>query len=417
MSFEKLGLSSVLCRVIQSLHYEKPTVIQSEAIPYVLRGMDILASAQTGTGKTASFLLPLVDILSEGSSKARLPRLIILEPTRELAIQVMEHFKKFTSHTKLSAVVLVGGESMIEQEKALKKGVDVIIATPGRLLDLIDRQKIMLPEIRYVVIDEADRMLDMGFIPDVNRLMAIIPKKRQTLLFSATLADEIVGLAAQYLLSPKRITVDQEQTTAITVTQYKVKALDKEKRQVVRHLIETFSKDSQAIVFCNRKKEVDILVGSLVRHGFQAAGLHGDLSQTKRNETLDLFRGGTMKVLVASDVAARGLDVKNLSLVINFNVPNGAEDYVHRIGRTGRAGTTGSAFTLVSATEEKNWDTIEKQLSFHLESYEVPKLDKVKKMPYQKSERKEKKYFHEEPDTPVLGFGSVIPAFMNIDIH
>jgi superfamily II DNA/RNA helicase len=294
----------------------------------------------------------------------------------------------------------------------------------------------MLLDVRYAVIDEADRMLDMGFIPDVNRLMALLPKKRQTLLFSATLANEIVDLAAHYLLTPKRITVAQDLTTAATVTQYKISLPDAEKRQAVCHLVETFSKDAHAIVFCNRKRDVDVLVRSLCRHGFKAAGLHGDMAQTARNQTLESFRNGELDILVASDVAARGLDVKNLSLVVNFNVPNHGEDYVHRVGRTGRAGATGHAFTLVTSAEEKKWSFIEKHLGTQVKVYALPtttpekqsaenrapEKQTVEKQSVEKngSEKREKRVYptstrkkFEESDTPVLGFGAAIPAFMS----
>ncbi len=374
MGFSKLGLSSKLCETIASLGYHTPTPVQQQAIPYALRGQDILACAQTGTGKTAGFLLPLIEILSDSRAKARMPRAIILEPTRELALQVLENFNTYAKSYSLKAALLVGGESLTQQEKILQQGVDVLIATPGRLLDLLERGKIMLLETKYVVIDEADRMLDMGFIPDVNRLMAMLPRNRQTLLFSATLADEIKKLVDTYLVQPKKIIITPEERTAATIEQHYVAVGPRQKREAVRHLLSSFGKDTPNIIFCNRKSEISILVSSLKRHGFDVEGLHGDLTQTTRNKTLKDFKENPASTLVASDVAARGLDVDKLGLVINFDVPINAEDYVHRIGRTGRAGQTGKAFTLVTETEKdkKLWMAVEKFIQQQIPVFSIP---------------------------------------------
>jgi len=430
MEFSELGLSSVLCDTITSLGYHSPTPVQKQAIPPALKGQDVLACAQTGTGKTAGFLLPLIEILNTSRAKARLPRAIILEPTRELAMQVIQNFKAYTNGSNLKAALLVGGESLTEQDKTLQRGVDVLIATPGRLLDFLERGKIMLLETKYIVIDEADRMLDMGFIPDVNRLMAMLPKRRQTLLFSATLSDEIRKLADTYLFQPKEITIAPGDKTATTIEQHYI-ALDlKQKRETARFLLEKFGKNMPSILFCNRKRDISTLVSSLKRHGFKVAGLHGDLAQELRNQTLKEFKEKEVQILVASDVAARGLDVDKLGLVINFDVPINAEDYVHRIGRTGRAGKEGKAFTFVTEPDKKLWNAVEKFIGQSISAFELPKEEKpVKKTaekpkvaPKKEVEKNEdrplpskKKYFDsslQHNDERVLGFGGFTPAFM-----
>ena len=358
MSFSDLGISASLVQTVTKLGYSLPTPIQQQAIPHILCGRDIFGCAQTGTGKTASFLLPMIDILQGRRAKARMPRAIILEPTRELAAQVLENFNDYSLNESLKVALLVGGESLSDQEKLLDKGVDVLIATPGRLLDLFERGRILLADLKLIVIDEADRMLDMGFIPDVNRLIAQLPKIRQTLLFSATMPDEIKKLANSYLTNPKEIIISPSDRTATTVTQHIVNVTFKEKRFIARFLLRQY-KPTSSIIFCNRKRDVDVLTDSLKRHGFHAATLHGDMTQTMRNQTLDEFKQGKLAILVASDVAARGLDVDGLSLVINFDVPINAEDYVHRIGRTGRAGNQGTAVTLVTDKEQKLLTAVE----------------------------------------------------------
>lgn len=353
MKFSDLGLSAELEQTVNKLGYELPTPIQEQAIPQILRGRDLFGCAQTGTGKTASFILPMIDVLHGSRSKVRMPRSIVLEPTRELAAQVLESFETYGKDHKLKAALLVGGESMADQEKQLKRGVDVLIATPGRLLDLFERGQILLADVRILVIDEADRMLDMGFIPDVDRIVATLPKMRQTLLFSATMPGEIKKLAQSYLINPKEIIIAPSTRTAATVTQHVVLVQDNKKRDVLREILSRQQNPGPIIIFCNRKRDISVLTSSLKKYGYQAGSLHGDMAQSQRNQTLEDFKGGKITVLVASDVAARGLDVDGLSLVVNFDVPMNAEDYVHRIGRTGRAGNAGVAITLVSGSDEK----------------------------------------------------------------
>ncbi|MGV8948717.1 MAG: DEAD/DEAH box helicase [Candidatus Paracaedibacter sp.] len=353
MKFSDLGLSAELEQTVNKLGYELPTPIQEQAIPQILRGRDLFGCAQTGTGKTASFILPMIDVLHGSRSKVRMPRSIVLEPTRELAAQVLESFETYGKDHKLKAALLVGGESMADQEKQLKRGVDVLIATPGRLLDLFERGQILLADVRILVIDEADRMLDMGFIPDVDRIVATLPKMRQTLLFSATMPAEIKKLAQSYLINPKEIIIAPSTRTAATVTQHVVFVQDNKKRDALREILSKQEKPGPIIIFCNRKRDISVLTSSLKKYGYQAGSLHGDMAQSQRNQTLEEFKGGKITVLVASDVAARGLDVDGLSLVVNFDVPMNAEDYVHRIGRTGRAGNAGVAITLVSGADEK----------------------------------------------------------------
>jgi superfamily II DNA/RNA helicase len=359
MKFADLGLSPELLSAIADSGYETPTPIQAQAIPTVLMGRDVLGCAQTGTGKTAAFVLPMIDILNHGRAKARMPRSLILEPTRELAAQVSENFEKYGKNIELSMALLIGGESFSDQERKLDRGVDVLIATPGRLIDLFERGKILMNDVKILVIDEADRMLDMGFIPDVERIVSLIPKIRQTLFFSATMAPEVKRLSDAFLMNPKEITVSAPATTATTVTQGLVVVDEMDKREALRRLIK--SEDvTNALIFCNRKKDVDILYRSLSKHGLNAAQLHGDMPQSKRTETLEKFKNNEVTLLVCSDVAARGIDIKDLSHVFNFDTPHHAEDYVHRIGRTGRAGKEGRAFTFAMPEDGKAVQAIEK---------------------------------------------------------
>ena len=352
MAFSDLGLGPDVLRAISDCGYDTPTPIQEQAIPIVLMGRDVLGCAQTGTGKTASFTLPMIEILHTGRAKARMPRSLIIEPTRELAAQVAESFDRYGKYHRLSKALLIGGESFIDQERALDRGVDVLIATPGRLLDLFERGKILLSDVKILVIDEADRMLDMGFIPDVERIVSLLPKIRQTLFFSATMPPEIRRLADAFLMNPKSISVAPPASPAATVEQRLAIVPEMDKREALRGLLR--SEDvKNAIIFCNRKRDVDILYKSLKKHGFDAVALHGDMSQPARTETLEKFRRNEARLLVASDVAARGLDIQGLSHVFNFDVPIHAEDYVHRIGRTGRAGREGRAFTLASPADGK----------------------------------------------------------------
>jgi superfamily II DNA/RNA helicase len=347
MSFADLGLSQEVLQAVADAGYTAPTPIQEQAIPHVLTGRDVLGCAQTGTGKTAGFTLPMIDILAAGRARARMPRSLIIEPTRELAAQVSTAFETYGKHHKLSMALLIGGESFSDQERKLDRGVDVLIATPGRLLDLFERGKILLSDVKILVIDEADRMLDMGFIPDVERIVGLLPRIRQTLFFSATMPPEIRRLADAFLMNPKEISVAAPASPAALVAQHLVTVQPTDKREALRRLIQ--SEDvKNAIIFCNRKRDVDILNRSLVKYGLNAAALHGDMPQSKRTETLERFKEGEIRLLVASDVAARGLDIQGMSHVFNFDVPIHAEDYVHRIGRTGRAGRDGRAFTLAT---------------------------------------------------------------------
>src|SRR6266481_9379188 len=352
MSFESLGLSAPVLQAVTEKGYTTPTPIQEKAIPIVLMGRDVLGCAQTGTGKTASFVLPMIDILAEGRAKARMPRSLILEPTRELAAQVAENFETYGKYNKLNMALLIGGVSFPDQERALDRGVDVLIATPGRLLDHFERGRILLNDVKILVIDEADRMLDMGFIPDVERIVGLLPPRRQTLFFSATMPPEIRRLADRFLSNPVAISVTPPTSPAATVAQSLVIVAASDKRDALRRLIAS-EEVKNALIFCNRKRDVDILQRSLTRHGLDAAALHGDMPQPKRTETLERFKNGEIRLLVASDVAARGLDIQGLSHVFNFDVPYHAEDYIHRIGRTGRAGRQGRALTLAAPEDGK----------------------------------------------------------------
>ena len=354
MNFTDLGLSPGVLKAVDDAGYKEPTPIQAQAIPHVLMGRDVLGCAQTGTGKTASFTLPMIDILASGRARARMPRSLILTPTRELATQIAENFETYGKYNKLSKALLIGGSSFTEQERLLDRGVDVLIATPGRFIDLFERGRILLADVKTLVIDEADRMLDMGFIPDVERIVGRLPKIRQTLFFSATMPPEIRRLADAFLMNPKEIAVDPPATPAETVTQtlLRVTGEQKGKRGALRALIRREAVKS-ALIFCNRKRDVDIVFRSLKRHGFSVAALHGDLPQPTRISTLESFKAGEVELLVCSDVAARGLDIPVVSHVFNFDVPINAEDYVHRIGRTGRAGRAGQAFTLALPEESK----------------------------------------------------------------
>jgi superfamily II DNA/RNA helicase len=347
MNFSDLGLSNEVLQAVADAGYKTPTPIQEQAIPHVLTGRDVLGCAQTGTGKTAGFTLPMIDMLASGRARARMPRSLIIEPTRELAAQVSVAFETYGKHHKLTMALLIGGESFVDQERKLDRGVDVLIATPGRLLDLYERGKIILSDTKILVIDEADRMLDMGFIPDVERIVSLLPRIRQTLFFSATMPPEIRRLADAFLSNPKEISVSPPASPAATVVQSLITVQPLDKREALRRLLQ--GEDvKNALIFCNRKRDVDTLYRSLAKHGFNAAALHGDMTQSLRTETLARFKEGAVQLLVASDVAARGLDIEGLSHVFNFDVPIHAEDYIHRIGRTGRAGRAGHAFTLAT---------------------------------------------------------------------
>ncbi|SBV33105.1 ATP-dependent RNA helicase RhlE [uncultured Sphingopyxis sp.] len=366
MNFADLGLSDELLRAIDESGYTEPTAIQAGAIPSVLMMRDMIGIAQTGTGKTASFVLPMIDILAHGRARALMPRSLILEPTRELAAQVAENFEKYGKYHKLSMALLIGGVQMGDQVKALEKGVDVLIATPGRLMDLFERGKILLTGCNLLVIDEADRMLDMGFIPDIENICTKLPANRQTLLFSATMPPPIKKLADKFLSNPKTVEVARPASRNENIEQFLVKTSERGKRDTLRDLLEAEDVGT-AIIFCNRKTTVRDLAKSLQRYRYKAGEIHGDMDQSSRIAELDRFKAGTINILVASDVAARGLDVKGVSHVFNFDAPWHPDDYVHRIGRTGRAGAKGRAFTLVTPSDDEAVDNIQK-----LTGYQIP---------------------------------------------
>lgn len=378
--FTDLDLDAKVLKAIGEAGYESPTPIQAAAIPHALNGRDVLGIAQTGTGKTASFTLPMITKLAKGRARARMPRSLVLCPTRELAAQVAENFEIYAKHCKLTMALLIGGVSFKEQDRLIDRGVDVLIATPGRLLDHFERGKLMLTGVQIMVVDEADRMLDMGFIPDIERIFKLTPFTRQTLFFSATMAPEITRITQEFLQNPERVEVARQATTGENITQkicmFKASHRSKEgkeKRALLRDIL-TAEGDTldNGIIFCNRKSEVDIVMKSLKKYGFDAGAIHGDLDQSTRTKTLEAFRGGTLKILVASDVAARGLDVPAVSHVINFDVPIHSEDYVHRIGRTGRAGRDGKAITLVLPFEQKYLDKIEELVEKQIDRMDPP---------------------------------------------
>jgi superfamily II DNA/RNA helicase len=373
MNFADLGLSDELLHAVTEAGYTEPTPIQASAIPSVLMMRDLIGIAQTGTGKTAAFVLPMIDILAQGRSRARMPRSLILEPTRELAAQVAENFEKYGAGHKLSMALLIGGVSMGDQMAALEKGVDVLIATPGRLMDLFGRGKILLTGCNLLVIDEADRMLDMGFIPDIEEICTKLPKQRQTLLFSATMPPPIKKLADKFLDNPKTIEVSRPASTNLNITQRVVHVSGAKKRDVLRRLLLTEAVRT-AIVFSNRKTTVRELNKMLQRAGFRSAEIHGDMDQSARIAELDRFKNGDVNILVASDVAARGLDVKGVSHVFNYDAPWHPDDYVHRIGRTGRGGATGIAYTFVTPEDAENIANIEKLTGQKIEVLDVDAL-------------------------------------------
>ncbi|MBB4153705.1 superfamily II DNA/RNA helicase [Sphingomonas jinjuensis] len=393
MIFADLGLSDELLAAVTDAGYTEPTPIQAAAIPSVLMMRDMIGIAQTGTGKTASFVLPMIDILAHGRSRARMPRSLILEPTRELAAQVAENFEKYGKNHKLSMALLIGGVSMGDQIKALEKGVDVLIATPGRLMDLFGRGNILLTGCSLLVIDEADRMLDMGFIPDIEEICTKLPANRQTLLFSATMPPPIKKLADKFLNNPKRIEVSRPASTNLNIKQMLVPVSGNafKKRDALRRLL-AVEDVKTAIIFCNRKTTVRELNKSLKRHGFRSGEIHGDMEQPQRLAELDLFKKGEINILVASDVAARGLDIKGVSHVFNFDAPWHPDDYVHRIGRTGRAGATGTAYTLITSEDAENIENIEKltgQTIERLKMDDVPEPAAAEEAPRRRGGRRD----------------------------
>ena len=375
--FSDLKLNPKILNAIEDVGYQEPTPIQLQAIPAALEGRDVLGIAQTGTGKTASFTLPMIHLLARGRARARMPRSLVLCPTRELAAQVAENFELYSKNLKLTKALLIGGVSFKEQDQLIDKGVDVLIATPGRLLDHFERGKLLLTGVQIMVVDEADRMLDMGFIPDIERIFNLTPFTRQTLFFSATMAPEIERLTNTFLSAPLRVEVARQASASENIEQsvllFKPSRKDREgteKRKLLREMILNEGGDCKnAIIFCNRKSDVDICAKSLKKYGFNAAAIHGDLDQKYRMDTLEGFRTGSLQFLVASDVAARGLDIPSVSHVYNFDVPTNAEDYVHRIGRTGRAGRNGKALMISTPRDEKNFNAIEKLIQT-----EIPKI-------------------------------------------
>jgi len=376
MTFSDLGLGAETLRAVQDAGYEAPTPIQTQAIPFILQGRDVLGCAQTGTGKTASFALPMIDILAAGRAKARMPRSLILSPTRELAAQIAENFEIYGKYHRLTMALLIGGVSFGDQERLLDRGVDVLIATPGRLMDHFDRGRILLNDVKILVIDEADRMLDMGFMPDVERIVSVLPRIRQTLFFSATMPPEIRRLADAFLSNPREVTVAPPASPAATVDQAIATVNPEDKREALRRLIRAENSPT-ALVFCNRKRDVDVLTRSLKKHGFSAACLHGDMSQPARTETLEAFKRGEINLLVATDVAGRGIDIDDLPCVFNFDVPHQAENYVHRIGRTGRAGRKGRALMLAAPDDGPFVAEIEKLIGRSIAKIEVPGIEQA----------------------------------------
>ena len=378
--FSDLKLDPKVLQAVEEAGYDTPTPIQVGASPPALEGRDVLGIAQTGTGKTASFTLPMITMLGKGRARARMPRSLVLAPTRELAAQVAENFDTYSRQTKLTKALLIGGVSFKEQDALIDKGVDVLIATPGRLLDHFERGKLLLTGVQIMVVDEADRMLDMGFIPDIERIFSLTPFTRQTMFYSATMAPEIERITSTFLSNPARIEVARQATASETIEQgvlmFRAARKDRqptEKRKALRALIEAEGAGlKNAIIFCNRKSEVDVLAKSLKKYGYDAAPIHGDLEQSQRTRTLDGFRAGELRFLIASDVAARGLDIPAVSHVFNYDVPSHAEDYVHRIGRTGRAGREGKAMMICTPSDEKNLDAIERLVERQIPRLEAP---------------------------------------------
>ncbi len=374
MHFSELGLSPRTLEAVTAAGYSTPTPIQAEAIPPALQRRDVMGLAQTGSGKTAAFVLPMLSLLEKGRARARMPRTLILEPTRELADQVREAFETLGKMHNLSVALLIGGVAFEPQALKIDRGADVVIATPGRLLDHFERGKLLLNGIDMLVIDEADRMLDMGFIPDIERICKLLPFTRQTLFFSATMPPEIQRLTSAFLHNPVRVEVSRPSSTADTITQMLVKAPHdaKMKRETLRQLLRTQTNVKNGIIFANRKTTVALLEKSLKVHGFSVGALHGDMDQSARLKTLQAFRSNEITYLIASDVAARGLDIPEVSHVFNFDVPTHAEDYVHRIGRTGRAGREGHSFTMVTKEETKYWKAIEGLIKKDVPFFDMP---------------------------------------------
>jgi superfamily II DNA/RNA helicase len=402
MSFANLGLSDKVLSAVAASGYTTPTPIQEQAIPHVLARQDVLGIAQTGTGKTAAFTLPMLTMLEKGRARARMPRTLILEPTRELAAQVEDSFARYGANHKLNVALIIGGVSFDDQDTKLMRGVDVLIATPGRLLDHHERGRLLMTGVELLVIDEADRMLDMGFIPDIERICKLVPFTRQTLFFTATMPPEIRRITEQFLHNPVRVEVAKPATTLATTAQQLVRTGREphDKRDTLRRLIRSAEGLTNAIIFCNRKREVATLHRSLVSHGFSAIALHGDMDQSARTAALEQFRGGEVKLLVASDVAARGLDIPAVSHVFNFDVPHHPDDYVHRIGRTGRAGRTGTAITIVAPADGKAVAAIEQLTGQTIAWAETPAASHEAPVQPSRNESREREHNRPRKDRP-----------------
>jgi superfamily II DNA/RNA helicase len=416
--FSKLGLSPATLEAVAATGYTEATPIQEQAIPVALAGRDVLGIAQTGTGKTAAFTLPMIDRLVAGRSKARMPRSLVIEPTRELADQVAASFERYSKGQKLTWALLIGGVSFGDQEAKLDRGVDVLIATPGRLLDHFERGKLLLTGVQTMVVDEADRMLDMGFIPDLERIFKLTPAVKQTLFFSATMPPEITRLTKQFLKDPVRIEASRPATTAETIAQhiFRVPVADPGAKRLALRALVGQTNVRNGIVFCNRKTEVDIVAKSLKKHGFDAAPIHGDLEQSQRTKTLESFRKGELKLLVASDVAARGLDIPDVSHIFNYDVPHHADDYVHRIGRTGRAGKNGDSITLVTPADGRNLDKVIRLIGKTPEELKLDvdwseaRSDGPRRETRRRPERRERSYGRPASETSVAAMEPTTPT-------
>ena len=424
MSFEELGLCKEIISSINEKGYENPTEIQKEAIPQILMGRDILGCAQTGTGKTGSFIMPLAEILSSGKSKSRMPRSLILAPTRELAMQVAEEFNFINKSLKLQMALLIGGVSFTEQDNKLAKGVDVLVATPGRLIDHMERGKVIIKDVKILIIDEADRMLDMGFIPDIMKINKLLPRIRQTLFFSATLSNEIRSIGKNLLINPKEITINPYSSTSSNIDSYFFNAYNKNKLDDLKILLD-IDLFKSAVIFCNKKNDIDKVNTFLKKNNYKTVCLHGDMDQSSRTNSLEEFKNKTADILVASDVAARGIDIKDLSHVFNYDVPNNPEDYVHRIGRTGRAGKKGKAYTIFKEDDEKNILLIEKLIKKKIKKLSMTDINSRKQkqnIDYQKlkidTDKKNSKQNFKKTFLPVENFlnfkeSGQIPDFLN----
>ena len=424
MKFKDLGLCNEILNSINDLGYREPTEIQEKAIPYILMGRDILGCAQTGTGKTGSFIMPMVEILNSGKSKSRMPRSLILAPTRELAMQVSEEFNYINKSLKLQMALLIGGISFTEQDIKLSKGVDVLVATPGRLLDHIERGKVLIKDIKLLIIDEADRMLDMGFIPDIMKINKLLPKIRQTLFFSATLSNEVKNIGRCLLINPKEIFINTYSSASENIDSTFIRTNIKDKMKNLKTLL-SIDNVKSAMIFCNKKTDIDKVGNFLKRNGFKTVSLHGDMDQNLRIKSLEKFKDKSVEILIASDVAARGIDIDNLSHVFNYDVPNNPEDYVHRIGRTGRAGKQGKAYTIFVDNDNKNILSIEKLIRKKVNKTTIDKIVSSLETSYkktitnQKNQGKEKHKNKIKPNfLPVENFSNFkdsgkIPDFLN----